>query len=120
MDQSTIITKREITDARRQELKNVAQFLAVNGVRNNTGLENLHCGISPRSKTGDYSDIKVVSPYGEIEWNQLSRINDEEMRALMLSVEHAIEVSLATLEVLSEKDKELALEFFRAQRSYDC
>ena len=27
------------------------------------------------TKTGDYTDVKVVSPYGEIAWNQLGRTN---------------------------------------------
>ena len=51
-----------------------------------TFLEELHAGIMPSSKTEDYSDVKVVSPYGEIEWNRLSRISDDEMRQLMKEV----------------------------------
>ena len=61
------------------EIKNLAKFLAVEGVRNNTDLETLHVGTTPSSKTGDFSDVKVVSPYGEIEWGRLSRISDKEM-----------------------------------------
>ncbi|MCL2163343.1 MAG: hypothetical protein FWH55_02895 [Oscillospiraceae bacterium] len=68
------------------ELKKFAKLLAVEGVRNNTDLEDLHAGVSPSSKTGDFSDVKVITPFGEIEWNHVSRINDEEMRSLMLSV----------------------------------
>lgn len=61
----------------------LSRFLAVYGVRN-TMLEDLHAGKYPSSKTKDFSDVKVVSPYGEIPWNELSRINDKEMRELML------------------------------------
>jgi hypothetical protein len=49
-------------------------------------LEDLHAGITPSSKTGDYSDVKVVTPYGEIPWAKLSRISDEEMKHLMKGI----------------------------------
>jgi hypothetical protein len=49
----------------------------------NTRLEDLHAGVYPDSATGDYTDVKVVSPYGEIPWNKASRISDAEMRSLM-------------------------------------
>jgi hypothetical protein len=52
----------------------------------NTFLEDLHAGTSPSSKTGDYSDVKVLTPYGEIAWRNLSRISDEEMKRLMKEV----------------------------------
>ncbi|MGC4251407.1 MAG: hypothetical protein QM605_08075 [Sphingobium sp.] len=56
----------------------------------NTGLEDLHAGIFPSSKTGDYSDVKIVSPYGEIPWTSLSRLSDEEMKALMIEVTNKV------------------------------
>jgi len=52
----------------------------------NTELENLHAGTGPNSAAGDFSDVKVVSPYGEIPWPDLSRLNDEEMKVLMIEV----------------------------------
>jgi hypothetical protein len=52
----------------------------------NTFLEDLHAGTTPASKSGDYSDVKVVTPYGEIPWQQLSRISDEEMKLLMKEI----------------------------------
>jgi len=52
----------------------------------NTFLEDLHAGTSPSSKTGDYSDVKIVTPYGEIPWQNLSRISDEQMKRLMKEV----------------------------------
>lgn len=55
-----------ISEDRMKELKKMTQMLAVMEVRNNTELEDLHAGISPSSKTGDYTDVKVVTPYGEI------------------------------------------------------
>ena len=59
--------------------------LVENCVRNSI-LEDLHAGITPASKAGDFSDVKVVSPHGEIPWNSLSRISDEEMKVLMIDV----------------------------------
>jgi hypothetical protein len=52
----------------------------------NTILEDFHAGKAPSSQTGDYSDVKVVTPYGEIAWNRLSRLSDAEMKALMIDV----------------------------------
>lgn len=63
----------------------LAKFMALQCFRNTT-LENLHAGTVPSSKTGDFSDVKVVSPYGEIPWKELSRFNDKEMKALMSDV----------------------------------
>ncbi|GEM_PF-502163 len=62
-----------------------ALMLAETGVRN-SALEELHMGVSPETAVGDYSDVKVVTPYGEIPWSQLSRIDDEEMKGLMIQV----------------------------------
>jgi hypothetical protein len=109
----------EITKESLQELKALSKLLAVMGVRNNTELENLHSGISPSSKVGDYSDVKVISTYGEIEWNQLSRFDDEAMRSLMLSIERALELALCSYESLSSEEKKAYLKFIMTQRSYD-
>ncbi|GMB10626.1 MAG: hypothetical protein NkDv07_0532 [Candidatus Improbicoccus devescovinae] len=109
----------DISEERLQELKDLAKLLAVNGVRNNTELENLHAGRGPSSVVGDYSDIKALSPYGEIEWNRLSRISDKEMRSLMLSIERALENTLISYEKADQKTKKDILKFFKIQRSYD-
>lgn len=52
----------------------------------NTFLEDLHSGTTPSSKTGDYSDVQVVTPFGEIPWRKLSRISDLEMKQLMKEI----------------------------------
>ena len=61
--------------------KRLAKLMARDCFRN-TKLEDLHAGVSPSSETGDYSDVKVVSPYGEIPWKRLSRLSDKEMKEL--------------------------------------
>lgn len=63
----------------------LALVLTETGVRNSQ-LEELHAGVTPSSATGDYTDVKVVTPYGEITWARVSRISDEEMKALMMQV----------------------------------
>lgn len=69
------LSESELTEALKQE----ALKMAVTCVRN-TVIENYHAGIVPQSKTGDYTDVKVLTPYGEILWTELSRINDEEIK----------------------------------------
>jgi ligand-binding SRPBCC domain-containing protein len=66
-------------------MKRLAKYLAQQCFRN-TMLEDLHAGITPNSETGDYTDVVVRSPYGEIPWPRLSRLSDEEMKALMIDV----------------------------------
>jgi len=66
-------------------LKRLAKYLAQQCFRN-TMLEDLHAGITPNSQTGDYSDVFVQFPYGQIPWPRLSRLSDEEMKALMIDV----------------------------------
>ena len=61
--------------------KRLAKFMAQQCFRN-TEIENIHAGLVPSSSTGDFSDVKVVTPFGEIAWNELSRISQEEMKAL--------------------------------------
>jgi len=67
------------------DAKQLALGIAVKCVRN-TFLEQLHAGTIPSSNTDDYSDVKVVTAYGEIEWPRLSRISNVEMRELMMEV----------------------------------
>ena len=50
----------------------------------NTQLENIHIGTEPHSETGDYSDVYVVTPVGEIPWNEVSKIPNEKMKELMI------------------------------------
>src|ERR1700674_737562 len=76
------IQEMQSNDVLRQRL---AKYLALHCFRN-TKLEDFHAGISPSSKAGDYSDVKVVSPFGEIAWNNLSRLSDSEMKILMIDV----------------------------------
>jgi hypothetical protein len=75
----------------------LAKSLAVLCVRN-TFLEDLHAGICPSSRAGDYSDVKVVTPYGEIPWSNLSRFSDDEMRQLMKEVVNKIYTVLLRLD----------------------
>ena len=63
----------------------LAKYLVLQCFRNSM-LEDLHAGISPSSASGDYSDVTVSSPCGVIPWPKVSRLNDDEMRQLMIDV----------------------------------
>ena len=71
-----------MTDALRKRL---AKLVALRCFRN-TKLEDFHAGISPSSLTGYYSDVKVITPFGEIPWGKVSRLSDDEMKVLMIDV----------------------------------
>jgi hypothetical protein len=73
------------TRADRRNLANFAKLLVELCVRNSS-LEDLHAGVEPASMTGDYSDVKVIGPYGEIPWTKLSRISNDEMKRLMIEI----------------------------------
>lgn len=77
-----------------QERAALALALVETGFRNSR-LEELHAGVSPQTAVGDYSDVKVVTPYGEIAWSEVSRIDDEEMKGLMIEVVDRIYTMLA-------------------------
>ena len=66
-------------------MKRLAKLIALECFRNSK-LEDLHAGIYPSSQSGDYSDVKVVTPYGEISWERLGRFSDDEMKVLMIDV----------------------------------
>jgi hypothetical protein len=86
----------------------VATMLAFHCVRNSS-LEDLHAGIFPSSQTGDYTDVKVVSPYGEIAWNRLGRISDEEMQRLSEDIVNRLYTFLFYLLSSGEPDRGLPL-----------
>lgn len=75
----------KMTAGERRDTERLAQAIVEICVRN-TGLENLHAGIFPRSASGDYADVTIVTPYGDIPWIRASRISDEEMKTLMVEV----------------------------------
>lgn len=85
-----------------------AKMLAFHCVRNSY-LEDLHAGISPSSKTGDYTDVKVISPYGEIPWNRVGRISDEEMKPLMEDIVNRLYTFLFHLLTRGEPERGIPL-----------
>ena len=65
---------------------NLAKVMAMMCVRN-TGLEALHAGVVPVTQTGNYSDVFVLDAEGrKIPWAEASRVDDDQMRALMREV----------------------------------
>jgi hypothetical protein len=63
-----------------------------------TFLEDLHAGERVESKAGDFSDVKVLTPAGEIPWNEISRISQQEMKMLMTQVVNKLFTVLMSLE----------------------
>jgi hypothetical protein len=64
----------------------LAKILAMLCVRN-TRLEGLHEGRVPVSKTGDFSDVRVIDAEGnEISWTEVSHLDDTEMKILMKQI----------------------------------
>ena len=70
----------------RRYCADLARIMALMCVRN-SGLENIHAGKSPVSRTGDYSDVTVVHADGRrIPWTKVSHFDDEVMRDLMRKI----------------------------------
>ena len=63
-------------------LKRLAKYTVQQCFRN-TLLEEFHSGTVPDSERGDFSDVVVKTPYGEIPWPGLSRLSDEEMKLVI-------------------------------------
>lgn len=73
-------------DVNREIAAWLAKAMAMICVRN-TKLEDLHAGLLPITRTGDFSDVVVVDGEGRrIPWTEISRFNDDEMGALMREV----------------------------------
>ena len=69
-----------------KQFEDLAKILTAMCVRT-TCLENIHAGKAPITKIGDYSDVKVIDAQGnEISWADLSRIDNDEMKALMKEI----------------------------------
>lgn len=90
----------------------LAKSIAVLCVRNSF-LEDLHSGITPSSQSGDYSDVKVVTPYGEIPWTKLSRLSDAEMKRLMKEIVDKIYTFLSR-----QQEPDFLEEFLRLGEMY--
>ncbi len=64
----------------------LAKVMAMICVRN-TKLEDIHAGVVPVTKTGDYSDVFVLDAEGrKIPWPKVSHIDDDQMRELMKEI----------------------------------
>ena len=76
----------------KKEEKEMLQALIAIEVRGT--LEYLHRGYEPHSWTGDFSDVKVITPEREIPWNELKLISEREMHLLMMLIEESIQNAL--------------------------
>ena len=70
----------------RRAFAGLAKLMALTCVRN-TKLEDIHAGIVPATRTGDYSDVAVIDADGRrIPWPEVSHFDDDAMRDLMRQV----------------------------------
>ena len=72
----------------------LAKSIVLHAFRN-TILETIHAGRGVTSRTGRYDDVKVVTPDGEIPWNDVSHISDEQMRTLMIKAVNTVYTMLS-------------------------
>ena len=73
-----------MTSSYKQAQAEIAKLMAAACVRRGY-LEKLHAGIGPVTRSGDYSDVKVIDAEGrEIPWNEVSHIDQEQMKTLNL------------------------------------
>ena len=90
---------KHIRDIQTNEVlrKRLAKYIALHCFRNTDVLEDPHSGEVPISESGDYSDVKVITPDREIPWSNLSRLDNREMKALMIEVVNRCDQVLAIL-----------------------
>ena len=83
----------------------MAKTLAMMCVRN-TGIETLHAGIVPVTHAGDYSDVRVIDADGrEIAWNDVSHLDDDQMRALMREIVNRLYTFNVSIDDLEFRDR---------------
>ena len=83
----------------------MAKTLAMMCVRN-TGIETLHAGIVPVTHAGDYSDVRVIDADGrEIAWNDVSHLDDGQMRALMREIVNRLYTFNVSIDDLEFRDR---------------
>lgn len=64
----------------------LAKTLTAMCVRN-AEIESIHAGTPIVTKTGDYSDVRVIDAEGnEFAWPEVSHISDEEMKVMMKGI----------------------------------
>jgi len=83
------MTEASWTETERRALARAALALVESCVRN-TKIEDWHAGREVVSPAGDFSDVKIVSPAGEIPYLEASRISDAEMKAWMIEVTNRV------------------------------
>jgi len=69
-------------------------------------LEKLHEGVPPITRTGDYSDVKVIDAEGrEIPWKDVSRFDQDEMKTLITGIVNRVYTFLTRTVYSATEDK---------------
>lgn len=78
-------------------------------------LERLHEGTPLVTRTGDYSDVKVIDAEGrEIPWNEVSRIDQKEMKTLITGIVNRVYTFLMRTLFSTTEDKAFHVALDRA------
>ena len=96
------------------DLKLLAMALAARCVRN-TSLEDIHAGKCPVTRTGDFSDVRIIDADGnDFSWNEASHISNDEMKILMKQVVNKLyESFIRADDPLYTRELEYAIRFTR-------
>ncbi|MDL2279169.1 hypothetical protein LJC15_00700, partial [Desulfovibrio sp. OttesenSCG-928-G11] len=98
--------------------KDLAKAIVAYAFRNGP-LENIHAGAVPVSKTGDFSDVTVVDAAGNrLPWNDVSRISQAEMKAMMQTAVNRVYAALAH-EGDAEFEKDVLAHALKLARGWD-
>ena len=76
-----------MNERERRDCADLARIVAIDVCVRNSGLEDIHAGQSPVSRTGDFTDVTVVDADGRrIPWPEVSHFDEEVMRDLMRQI----------------------------------
>lgn len=109
--------RNELTEMQLGAIGRVAKMIVSRCVRY-TSIEQIHAGKEVRSQTGDYSDVKVVTPFGEIPWNEVERITQDEMKRFTKEVVNKMYTVLINFE--SEREMRIGRHAFHSPADWDA
>lgn len=95
-------------------LSSIFAQVARNAMEGSTGEGRLHGGTYPSSLVGDYSDVYVITPYGFIPWNNLSKTNNKILSEIKKQIKKEIKLYLNIL--INDIDIQLSENFVELQR----
>jgi hypothetical protein len=107
--------KSDISEKKKIELLSaIFARIARDAMEGSTGEGRLHGGTYPSSLVGDYSDVYVITPYGSIPWNNLSKTDNIILSEIKNTIKESIEFWLN--QVINDIEIELSEDFVESFR----